>query len=69
MPVMDGCEATKRIRIMEKDYGVRIPIIGLTAHAEGEELNKFVTGIDIHISKPLNEHKLLKVIEDLHSRS
>ncbi|KAL8262223.1 hypothetical protein R6Q59_026272 [Mikania micrantha] len=69
MPVMDGCEATRLIRLMEKDYGVHIPIIGLTAHSEGEELNKFLKGIDIHVSKPLNEHKLLKVIEDLHSKN
>ncbi|XP_076935159.1 histidine kinase CKI1-like [Bidens hawaiensis] len=67
MPVMDGCEATRQIRLMEKDYGVHIPVIGLTAHEEGEELNKFLKEIDIHVSKPLNEHKLLKVIEDLHS--
>ncbi|XP_076892927.1 histidine kinase CKI1-like [Bidens hawaiensis] len=69
MPVMDGCEATRHIRLMEKDYGVRIPIIGLTAHEEGEELNRFLKELDIHVSKPLNEHKLLKVIEDLHSRN
>ncbi|KVH94497.1 CheY-like superfamily [Cynara cardunculus var. scolymus] len=69
MPVMDGCEATRQIRLKEKDYGVHAPIIGLTAHTEGEELNKlFVAGIDIHVSKPLNEQKVLKVIEDLHSR-
>ncbi|KAI3749178.1 hypothetical protein L2E82_19785 [Cichorium intybus] len=69
MPEMDGCEATRLIRLEEKDYGVHIPIIGLTAHAEGEELNNFfVAGIDIHISKPLNEQKIMKVIEDLHRR-
>ncbi|MFS7952016.1 putative histidine kinase response regulator and transcription factor RR-A-type family [Helianthus anomalus] len=67
--VMDGCEATRQIRQMEKEYGVHIPIIGLSAHGEGEELNKFVKGIDSHVSKPLNEHKLLKMIEDLHSRN
>nr|XP_043633370.1 histidine kinase CKI1-like [Erigeron canadensis] len=69
MPVMDGCEATRQIRLIEKDYGVCIPIIGLTAHAEGEELNTFLAaGINIHICKPLNEHKILKVVKDLHSR-
>nr|KAJ0218937.1 hypothetical protein LSAT_V11C300156650 [Lactuca sativa] len=69
MPEMDGCEATRLIRLEEKDYGVHIPIIGLTAHAEGVELNRFIeAGIDINISKPLNEHKILKVIEDLHTR-
>nr|GEU51538.1 histidine kinase CKI1-like [Tanacetum cinerariifolium] len=38
MPVMDGCEATRQIRLTENEYGVHIPIIGLTAHEEGEEL-------------------------------
>ncbi|XP_071741372.1 histidine kinase CKI1-like [Rutidosis leptorrhynchoides] len=69
MPVMDGCEATRRIRETERDYGVHIPIIGLTAHGEGEELNKFfAAGIDINVSKPLNEQKLIIAIEDLYSR-
>nr|GFA60391.1 histidine kinase CKI1-like [Tanacetum cinerariifolium] len=48
MPDMDGCEATKQIGLVKKNYGVHIPIIGLTAHEEGEELNKmFAAGIDI----------------------
>ncbi|KAJ9543168.1 hypothetical protein OSB04_022875 [Centaurea solstitialis] len=69
MPVMDGCEATRQIRSMEKEYGVHTPIIGLTAHTEGKELNRFfAAGIDIHVSKPLNERKVLKAIEDLHSK-
>nr|XP_043638434.1 histidine kinase CKI1-like [Erigeron canadensis] len=69
MPVMDGCEATRQIRLLEKDYGVYIPIIGLTAHAEGEELNTFfAAGTDMHISKPLNEHKIQEVVKDLHSQ-
>ncbi|GJT31921.1 histidine kinase CKI1-like protein [Tanacetum coccineum] len=66
MSEMDGCEATKQIRLVEKTYGVHIPIIGLTAHEEGEELNKmFAAGIDIYVSKPLDDQKVLKVIEDL----
>nr|GEY60333.1 histidine kinase CKI1-like [Tanacetum cinerariifolium] len=59
MPDMDGCEATKQIRLVEITYGVHIPIIGLTAHEEGEELNKmFAAGIDIYISKPSNNQKI-----------
>ncbi|GKC89426.1 histidine kinase CKI1-like protein [Tanacetum coccineum] len=66
MPKMDGFEATKHIRLVEKNYGVHIPIIGLTAHEEGEELNKmFAAGIDIYVSKPLDDQKVLKLIEDL----
>nr|GEW45343.1 histidine kinase CKI1-like [Tanacetum cinerariifolium] len=66
MPDMDGCKATKQIGLVEKNYGVHFPIIGLTAHEEGEELNKmFAPGIDIYVSKPLDDQKALKVIEDL----
>ncbi|KAL7582188.1 hypothetical protein Lser_V15G41521 [Lactuca serriola] len=69
MPEMDGCEATRLIRVKEKEYGVHIPIIGLTAHAEGQELNKFIeAGININISKPITEQKILKAIQELHRR-
>ncbi|XP_028087442.1 histidine kinase CKI1-like [Camellia sinensis] len=37
MPILDGFTATRRIREEEKHYGVRIPIIALTAHTAGEE--------------------------------
>nr|KAJ0224301.1 hypothetical protein LSAT_V11C100045080 [Lactuca sativa] len=65
MPEMDGCEATRLIRVKEKEYGVHIPIIGLTAHAEGQELNKFIeAGIDINISKPITEQKVVIAATD-----
>ena len=66
---MDGCKATTQIRLKEKEYGVHTPIIGLTAHTEGKELDEFfVAGIDVHVSKPLDEQKVVKAIKDLHSK-
>ncbi|KAI3783208.1 hypothetical protein L2E82_13273 [Cichorium intybus] len=66
MSVMDGREATRLIRLKEKDYGVHIPI----SHAQGEEqlIMLFVAGIEIYTSKPLNKHKMLKLIQDLQRR-
>jgi CheY-like chemotaxis protein len=42
MPVMDGYEATKRIREEESRYGICTPIIALTAHSEEEDLQKTI---------------------------
>ncbi len=50
MPVMDGYEATKKIREFSS-----IPIIGLTAHAMPEKKKKCLdSGMNDHISKPIN---------------
>lgn len=60
MPKMDGYEATRRIREVEKQYGLHIPIIALTAHT-GDEMKKITeSGMDYCIFKPLSEDQLLK---------
>ncbi|KAK9161722.1 hypothetical protein Syun_008063 [Stephania yunnanensis] len=63
MPVMSGHEATRRIRIEERHYHIRTPIIALTAHADpGENPEIFLSGMDYHLTKPLAIEKLLKAI-------
>ena len=60
MPVLDGYEATKRIREME---GERIPIIAMTANAFTEDKIKAIeSGMDDHVQKPLEKDSLIKVI-------
>ncbi|GFY88351.1 signal transduction histidine kinase [Actinidia rufa] len=68
MPVMDGFEATRRIREEEKYFGVHIPIIALTAHTRGgEEANKMMqSGMDFHLPKPLNKKQLMEAIHHIH---
>ncbi|CBI36943.3 unnamed protein product, partial [Vitis vinifera] len=69
MPEMDGYEATKRIREEEQQYGVHIPIIALTAHANGEEAKRTIeAGMDYHLSKPLKRETLMGAIEYTNSR-
>ncbi|XP_059650720.1 histidine kinase CKI1-like [Cornus florida] len=69
MPVMDGFEATRRIREEETYYGVHIPIIALTAHTAGEEAGRMIeAGLDFHLTKPLKKEQLLEAIKYIHSK-
>lgn len=55
MPVMDGFEATRRIRAIERDMGSRrTPIIALTANVYDEDRRRcFESGMDAFLTKPL----------------
>lgn len=66
MPVMDGLEATRRIRKWETTTGKRIPIIALTAHAfeEDKEIYK-EEGFDECLVKPIDFQRLSKLIESM----
>ena len=60
MPVMDGLEATRRIRA----GGRRVPIVGLTANAMPEQVQECrEAGMDDVISKPLERERLDAVLE------
>ncbi|KAL7923715.1 hypothetical protein ACQKWADRAFT_289115 [Trichoderma austrokoningii] len=57
MPVMDGFEATRKIRT----YGIPVPIIAMTAYAlRGDSETCLEKGMDDYISKPVNINKLLQ---------
>ena len=63
MPVMDGLEATKRIRL-EISGGMRLPIVGLTANALREQVEVCRTaGMDDVIAKPLERERLETMLE------
>nr|GMD20958.1 histidine kinase CKI1-like [Ipomoea batatas] len=66
MPIMDGFEATKRIKEEGKAMGIWIPIIALTAHTGKEEMDKVTeAGMDYYLSKPINAATLLTAIHFL----
>ncbi len=64
MPEMDGLEATKKIRMQEKDTGRHLPIIAMTAYAmEGDREKCLEAGMDGYISKPINAEELYQAIQ------
>ena len=66
MPVMDGYEAAKMIRFLDREDAKEIPIIAMTANAFTEDRIKAKeAGMDEHIAKPVDMELLIKVIHKL----
>jgi signal transduction histidine kinase/DNA-binding response OmpR family regulator len=65
MPVLDGFEATQRIR----QLGMSIPIVAMTAHAmQGDRERCLSAGMDGYLSKPIQVKELLRVVGDVGRR-
>lgn len=63
MPVMDGYEATRKIRALKKPYASRIPIIAMTANAfEEDRIASLDAGMNEHLAKPFQIEKLYEVM-------
>jgi CheY-like chemotaxis protein len=63
MPVMDGYEATRRIRELERESGRRTPILAMTANAmKGAREECLEAGMDDYLTKPLSLDALSKVL-------
>ena len=69
MPVMDGYEATRRIRALSDPKKAGIPIIAMTANAfEEDRQNAMHAGMNGHLSKPFDVQKLICVLTELLGR-
>ena len=63
MPVVDGLEATRQIRALQRSDAGSIPIIALTANAFYEDVKKCIeAGMNAHLSKPLEIEKVVEMI-------
>lgn len=59
MPVMDGLEAARRIRMTNTE----IPIFAMTANAFTDDVQKSLdAGMDVHLTKPLQEKEIVKAL-------
>lgn len=66
MPVLNGIEATKQIRALDREDAKTIPIIALTANAFAEDIEKCKeAGMNAHLSKPIDLEKMLAAIRKL----
>ena len=66
MPEMDGLEATRRIRALDRPDAKTIPIIALTANAFDEDVQRSMqAGLNAHLSKPVQPELLFETLENL----
>ena len=66
MPEMDGLEATRRIRAMDRADSKEIPIIALTANAFDEDVQRSLqAGLNAHLTKPVQPEALYETLESL----
>ena len=66
MPEMDGLEATRRIRAMNRSDAKTTPIIALTANAFDEDVQRSMqAGLNAHLSKPVEPDVLFETLEGL----
>ena len=63
MPIMDGYEATKKIRALHDPKLAKLPIIAMTANAFSEDVKAALNaGMDGHIAKPIDIPKMLETL-------
>jgi len=66
MPVMDGLEATRALRAMDRADAKTIPIIAMTANAFDEDVQRSLqAGMSAHLSKPVEPERLYETLDKL----
>ena len=69
MPVMDGCEAARAIRALDRPDAREVPIVAVTANAFAEDVAATTAaGMDAHVSKPIDFTVLCRTLESLITR-
>ena len=63
MPILDGYQATRAIRALDRSDGKTVPIVAMTANAFLEDIAKCrQAGMNDHLAKPLDMDRALRVI-------
>ena len=63
MPVMDGLEATRQIRALQRPDAATVPILAMSANAFTDDVVRSLeAGMNDHLSKPLEFRKMMEII-------
>lgn len=63
MPVMDGLESARRIRLIDREYCRTVPIVAMSANAFDDDVRRSIaSGMNGHLSKPVNISKLEEML-------
>ena len=63
MPVMDGYQATRAIRALERPDAAAVPIVAMTAHAFADDRQRaYEAGMTAHLAKPLESAVLIRTL-------
>ena len=66
MPVMNGLEATRKLRALNRSDAATVPIIAMTANAFQDDIeNSLAAGMNAHLTKPLDVDKIRKTILEM----
>lgn len=66
MPLLNGYEATRQIRAMDRNYCKQIPILAMTANAFDEDRQEGIAaGMNGHLAKPIDLKVLLKTLSEI----
>ena len=66
MPEMDGLEAARAIRVLDRSDARTVPVIALTANAFDEDVQRSMqAGMNAHLSKPVDPEHLYQTLEEL----
>ncbi|MBR6379935.1 MAG: response regulator, partial [Fibrobacter sp.] len=66
MPEMDGLEATRAIRALDRSDARTVPIVAMTANAFDEDVQRSLqVGMNAHLSKPVEPEHLYQTLEEL----
>jgi len=63
MPEMNGYDATRAIRKMERSDAAEIPIVAVSANAFKEDIEaSLAAGMDVHLAKPVEQATIFRVL-------
>ena len=66
MPEMDGLEAARAIRALDRPDAAVVPVIAMTANAFDEDVQRSLqVGMNAHLSKPVEPEHLYQTLEEL----